>query len=197
MNFSAKIIQRPPSAESIVKQIRFGTARGLTTTAKQAQSAVQAALRSKFIIRNNWLNQNTPLGIKITPATPATQTAEVKTAARFLPLQESGGPKIPYKNFLAIPTKNARSTPTAKIPKAKLPKNLQNAFILTTKSGVKLLCIRKSKGRNKGVIPMYLLVPRAQIKSAHIFYDPIHKVVAQNLSKNISEGIDNALKTAK
>ncbi len=196
MEFSAKIIERPPSVESILKQIRFGTAKGLTVTAQQGQKAVQTRLREKFIIRNQWPEKG-PLSIKITPATPATQTAEIKTAARFLPLQESGGPKIPYKNFLAIPTKNARSTPTAKIPKAKLPKNLQNAFILTTKNGTKLLCIRKSRGKNKGVIPMYLLVPKAQIKSAHIFYDPIHKVVAQNLSKNISEGIDFALKTAK
>ena len=194
--FDFKIIQRPPSAESIVKQINFGTAVGLTKTAKQGQKAVQDALHSKFTIRNKWPEVG-PLSIKITSATKAKLEAEIKTAARFLPLQESGGPKIPYKNFLAIPTKNARSTPTAKIPKAKLPKNLQNAFILTTKSGTKLLCIRKFKGKNKGVIPMYLLVPKAQIKSAHIFYDPIHRVVAQNLSKNISEGIDNALKTAK
>ena len=44
---------------------------------------------------------------------------------------------------------------------------------------------------------MYQLVPRARVKKASIFHEPIERVVEQNLKSNIAEGIRNALATAR
>ena len=144
---TSKFESNMPTAQKLVKQINYGTAVGLTRTAKEGQAAVQGALRGKFTIRNAWLT-NSPIAIKITPATQATQFAEVYTKAPFMQRQDEGGEKIPYKNYLAIPIiPFARPSKNALIPKRNLPSNLKNAFILTTKTGKKILCVRTATGR--------------------------------------------------
>ena len=191
---TAKIVQRPPSAEKIIKQLLYGTAVGLTKTAKEAQAAVQGSARGKFTIRNRWLEQQTPVGIKIKPAMPTNPVAEVYTKAPFGPRQEFGGTKIPYKHWLAIPiTGTARPTKSSMIPKRNLPRSLQNAFVLTTKKGTTLLCVRKARGKNKGIVPMYVLVTRVQVKRTNWFHDPIEKVVRRRMMSIIDREIGIAL----
>lgn len=199
INLSAKVVQLPPTAEKIYKNIKFGTAVGMTRTAKQGQAAVQSALRRFFTIRNRWLEQQTPIGIKIKPATKDDMQSIVRTAARFLPLQASGGIKFPYKNYLAIPADAGPLKGKRVIPKAMRPRALKNAFILVTKNGTRLLCVRglKTRGKYKGVTPMYVLVPKGKIKQVDFWEKPLRDVVNRHLTDNISKEIDNALRTMK
>lgn len=194
-------ISKPfPPAVKIVKNINFGTAMGLTRTAKEGQAAVIGAWKGAFTIRTPWLERS-PIGPKITPATATSLFSEVKMSAKFGPLQDQGGVKLPYKNYLAMPADAGPLNKAKRIPVRLRPVNLQNAFILTTKSGTKLLCVRKLAGRGKNrkgqVVPMYVLIPRANIKAKNVFYEPIKKVADRRLVRNVNEGIDKALATMR
>jgi hypothetical protein len=191
-----KFTKMPPSPERVIKSLNFGIARGLTKTAGEAQQAVIGAIKGTFITRGSWFEPRTPVGIKREIAKPDNLKARVHTAARFLQLHETGGTKIPYKNFLAIPTSNARKTPQSKIPKALMPGALKNAFIIVS-HGVRLLCVRKGRGRRNAVVPMYVLVKRSKIKQQSTFYEPIEKVVNRRLSKNVAESVALALSELK
>lgn len=190
-----KFTKMPPPPEKVIKSLNFGTARGLTKTAGEAQQASIGAIKGTFTVRSPWYEPRTPVGIKREIATPANLKARVHTSARFLQLHETGGDKIPYKNYLAIPTANARKTKQSKIPPRLMPKNLRNAFVIVTKGGVRLLCVRKSTGKkaSRGVIPMYVLVKKSRIKEQSVFYKPIEKVVLRRLSQNVADSVAAAL----
>lgn len=190
------------SPAAIERNIRFGTAKGLTTTATQAQTAVINKLRSTFTIRSNWLSPSTPVGIKREIATPQTMKARVYTAARFLPLQDEGGIKLPYKNYLAMPADNGPLAGKKRIPENLRPRNLKNTFgadkvfELVTKSGTRLLCVRgftQVSQWSEQVVPMYVLIKRALIKPAEVFHDPIIQVCNEKLRPNIAQEIQSAL----
>lgn len=208
--FDVKVTTTKPfSTERLVKYINNGVAIGLTKTAKEAQDAVQKGLPSHFTIRNRWA-ENSPIGIKIKAASGdrPSDGAEVFTKAPFGPRQQEGQEKLPYKNYLAIPIiPFARPTKESLIPKKNLPSNLKNAFILTTITGKKFLCIRKPKGRRafsglprsggrqtSGLVTMYQLVTKVKGKAVDFFYGPIEKVVSRRLVKNCSEGVDAQLR---
>lgn len=191
-----KITKMPPSPEQVIKKLNFGLARGLTKTAGEAQKAVIGAIKGTFVTRSTWFEPRTPVGIKRDIATPATLKASVHTSARFLQLHETGGTKIPYKNFLAIPTKNVRKTPQTRITPSMRPAALKNAFIIVS-HGVRLLCVRKGRGKAKGIVPMYVLVKKSKIRQESTFYDPIQKVVLRRLSLNVAESVAAALSELK
>lgn len=197
INLTAKLVQKP-NFDSIIKQLNFGTSKGVNQTVTEGKAASIGAIKGKFQIRNNWLT-NSPIGIKakFSNKNQSPIVGEISTAARFLPLHEEGGIKLPYKNYLAVPADTGPLNKAKRIPERLKPKNLVNAFVLTTKSGTKLLCVRKSRGKNKGVVPYYVLIKRAKIKQVDIFREPIQKVVDRRLGKNISDGIEMAFKTAK
>lgn len=183
-----------------MKNFNYGTAVGLTKTAGEARNAVVGAWKGKFFIRNNWL-ENSPIGPKVTPATAATQFAEVKMAAKFGPLQDAGGIKLPYRHYLAMPASTGPLAGKKRIPAAMRPSNLQGAFVIVTKTGTRLLCVRKMSGRGKnrasGIVPMYVLTPKAKVKRADVFYAPIKKVVERRLMINVNAGIENALSSMR
>ena len=198
--FKARMINNLPSAAKIIKNLDFGTAVGLTKTAKEGQAAVFGAVKGTFKGPNNWLRS--PIGIKITPATPRTLRSEVKTSAKFLPLQDEGGTKLPYGNHLCIPATKGPLAGRRRIPPNMRPKALMDSgkgFITTTKSGTKIMGVRglKSRGKYAGFTIMYVMVPKANIKAAKVFHDPIQKVVDRRLGLNIRNGIDHALKTMR
>lgn len=200
IGFTARIVQRPPAFEKIVKNLNFGTAVGLTKTAKEGQAAVFGAVRGTFKGPNNWLKS--PIGIKITPATRDKLTAEVKTSAKFLPLQDEGGVKLPFGNHLCIPASKGPLAGKRRIPANMRPKAIMDSgrgFITTTKSGTKIMGVRglKTRGKYAGFTIMYVMVPKAQIKAAKVFYDPIKKVVDRRLAINIRHSIDRAFATMK
>lgn len=196
MNITAKIVQRPDFAK-VMRNIDFGTATGLTKTAKQGQAAVVDSLQSTFTIRGRWFEQNMRHGIKITPAKRDKLQAEVKTAADWLEPHETGRDKTPRGGNLAVPTEAVRRNKRMIIPKAQRPKGLAaKAFVLQTKHGP-VLAQRLVRGKRKGLIILYGLEPRVKIRKRSTFREPIEKVVSRHLKDNIRNGIANALRTMR
>lgn len=197
MNITTRVINNLPSAEKIMKNIDFGTAKGLTKTAKQGQSAVVDALQSNFTLRGTWFNQNMRHGIKITPARKDKLQSSVHTLADWLEPHETGKDKTPRGGNLAVPTDQVRRNKRSIIPKGQRPRGLAGkAFVLQTKKGP-VLAQRLIKGKRKGLIILYGLEPQVKIKRRPTFRVPIEKVVKSNLKQNIAEGINDAIRTMR
>jgi len=197
MNITTRVINNLPSAEKIMKNIDFGTAKGLTKTAKQGQSAVVDALQSNFTLRGTWFNQNMRHGIKITPARKDKLQSSVHTLADWLEPHETGKDKTPRGGNLAVPTDQVRRNKRMIIPKGQRPRGLAaKAFVLQTKKGP-VLAQRLIKGKRKGLIILYGLEPQVKIKKRPTFRVPIEKVVKSNLKSNIAEGINDAIRTMR
>lgn len=182
---------------AIVKQVNFGTATGLTKTAKEGQAAVVGALKGTFTLRGNWFQQSNKYGIKITPARKDKLQSEVKTAADWLEPHEEGRDKHAQGGRVAVPTDQVRRNKRMIIPRGQRPKGLAaKAFILQTKRGP-VLAQRLVKGKRKGLIVLYGLENTVRIKKRSTFHDPIQKVVDRRLAANIKEGIMRAFATAR
>lgn len=192
------IVKKIGDLKMIPKQIRFGTAVGLTKTAQAGQKASQDAIKSTFTVRGNWTNASNKFGIRITPAKRDNLVAQVKTAADWLALHETGGVKTPRGKRLAIPTDNVRRNKKLIIPRAQRPAALRNkrTFVLNTKSGP-VLFQRKFKGKRSQLVALYNLEPKAQIKKQSTFYEPIAIAVRKTLDENIRREIVKAMKSAK
>ena len=192
----ARVIQKP-DFPAIKKQIAFGTAKGLTDTAKDAQKAVVDALQSTFTLRGNWFRQNMRHGIKITPAKRDKLQSAVHTLADWLEPHETGKDKTPRGSNIAVPTENVRRNKRMIIPKGQRPKGLgDKVFVMQTKRGP-VLAQRITRGKNKGIRILYGLEKKVAIKKNSTFYEPAEKTVKANLKKNIDAGIRYALATAK
>lgn len=209
LNLNIKQTLKRVSAESINKQIDFGTAVGITRTLKQAQPAVQAEVSKDFTYRNKWLPQSNKFGIRITPATPQTLSGSIHTDAGWLAKQKIGGSvsagqrrrTFPYtfegREYIAVPSKELRPKGSTKVLGKRLwPSNLKNAFVIRAKDGTLLLAVRFGPGL-KNVAIMYVLVEKVEVKRKDAFTPPIEKVVHENLTNNIMTEIEKAIKTAK
>jgi len=193
---TARLIKRPDMA-GIMKQVNFGTAKGLTDTAKQGQAAVVGAIKGTFTTRGNWFNQNMRHGIKITPAIKDKLHSEVKTLADWLEPHEEGRDKTGRGGSVAVPTDQVRRNKRDIIPRGQRPKGLgPKAFKLMTKRGM-VLAQRIHKGKRKGLIVLFGLEKTVRIKKRSTFREPIQKVVDRRLRHNIFEGIRFAMATRK
>ena len=196
-----KVIQtlKPPGWASIVKQLEFGTAVGLTKTAKDAQQGVVSALQGTFTLRGNWWQQSNKFGIKIKPATKTDLSSEVRTLADWLEIHETGGDKTARGGRVAVPTDNVRRNKRMIIPRAQRPAQLRgkNTFVEKTKSGETVLFKRVGRGKSQKIVALYILEPKVRIRKQSTFYEPIQRIVAANLDRNIKAGIQKALATAR
>jgi hypothetical protein len=193
-----KILERPPSADGINKQLDFGTAVGLTRNAKRGQQAVLGALRGNFTLRGTWFEQNNRFGIKVKPATKRDLVAVIGTNADWLIPHEEGKAKTPTSGMnIAVPTGQVRRNKRLIIPRGQRPKGLNTkAFVLQTKHGP-VLAQRIQRGPRKGLIVLYGLERSVHIKKVSTFHEPIENEIKRFLSHDIGEGIQFALKTAK
>lgn len=213
VSFTAKITQRPDFA-NVSKLIERGTAWALTQTAKDVQREVQYKIKKTMITRKEWFAQSSPIGIKVKHAVTRDLRAEISTSAFFGRLQDEGGTKLPYKNWIAVPTENVRPTKNALIPKALRPGNLKNAFVITARSGAKLLCVRAamgtnkrgqfrilgkrlSKGMGKDLVVMYILKKDVKIKRTDFFTETAKYYSKRWLPVHMRRGIAHALATGK
>lgn len=204
---SVQILEKP-NWPKLLKNVKFGIAVGLTKTAKDGQSASQNSIRSTFTVRGNWWQQSNRFGIRITPAKRDDLVAEVKTAADWLAIHETGGLKHPRGRNLAVPTENVRRNKRQIIPKAQRPRNLKEAFVLNTRKGPVLfrrmflnrggkLTGRKLRGVAGALVALFGLEPSVRIRKQSTFYEPIQKAVNENLTKHVAQEIRNALDTMK
>jgi hypothetical protein len=198
IEFSGKIVQRPPDAEKIAKNIDFGTAVGLTQTAKDGQGAVVSALKSTFTLRGTWFEQQNKFGIKVKPATKADLRAEIRTQADWLEIHEEGGDKTGLRGRIAVPTDNVRRNKRLIIPKAMRPAALRGkrTFIIKTKHG-DVIFQRTGKGKRSKIKALYDLESKVHIKKQSTFYDPLQVIVQKTLSRNIEAGIAKAIATMR
>lgn len=210
---SIKLAKKPPSAESIAKNMRFGIAVGLTETAKQGQAAVQDALRSTFTLRGGWFEQSNKFGIKIKPAKKDDLSAEVRTNADWLEKQREGG-NIPaskderifhytYKGrrYIAEPSRALRPRGSKKIIVKRLwPSTLRRKkstfVIVTRRSKTPVVMTRFAPGKD-GYEAMYILRPDIMIQKQDTFSAPIEKAVKRRLDDNIQRGLIKAFSTMK
>jgi hypothetical protein len=195
---SVKIVEHPPDAEEIVKQINFGTVVGLTRTALQGQEAVRGALRGNFTLRGTWFEQQNRFGIKTKRATPRDMTAEIMTRADWLLKHETGQDKTSIQGHsIAVPTDQVRRNKRLIIPRGQRPLGLgTKAFVLQTKHGP-VLAQRITRGKRKGVIILYGLERKVKIQKKSVFYEPIDKVVRRRGQENIEKGIMQAVASSK
>jgi hypothetical protein len=196
MKFTARIVKMPPSAAEIMKQVNFGTAKGLTETAQEGQAAVVDALGSNFTLRGKWFEKNMKHGIKITPATKTKLRSEVKTAADWLEAHETGKDKTGRSHRISVPLWGARPRGSRKILYTKLRAAAMlasgKAFIIDTPKGE--IVVTTKGGR---IIPLYGLESKVKIKKKSSFYEPIEKVVKRSLKGNIAAGIRHAFATMR
>lgn len=193
---SIRVIEKP-DFRKVAKNIMFGTAKGLTETAKQGQTASIGAIKGTFITRGQWFQPSNRFGIRIKAATPKDMSAEVRTNADWLIPHETGDDKKGQGHRLAVPTDQVRRNKRLIIPRGQRPKGLAGkAFVLKTKHG-DVIAQRLKKGKRKGLIVLYGLEKAVHIKKQSTFIEPIKKVVDRRLDKNIHNGIDYALKTMR
>jgi hypothetical protein len=187
----------PLTGAQIDKQIKYGTAVGLTKTIKAGQAAVVDSMRDKFTLRGSWFQQSSRVGIKVKTAKPSDLTAEVTTLADWLLKQKKGGNVFPFRNYLAIPTSNVKRSKRDVVTKANRPKNLKKSFVITTKNGRHILFQRKGRGKRSDIVAMYVLVPKVNIKPTDTFFSPADEIAKKHLTKNITAAIEKAIATAK
>jgi hypothetical protein len=190
-----RLVQRPPSAAEIFKQVNFGTAVGITKTTKRAQAAVKDALRGNFTIRNKWPDIG-PYAIKVKTATKTDTAGEIYTNADWLVAHEKGGTKTARGGRVAIPTDKVRLSKRGIIQRNQRPRNLKNTFVMQTKNGP-VLAQRISRGKNKGIKILYGLEKSVRIKRVSVFYEPIDNIVRRFLNSDIRDGVSFALKTMR
>ena len=87
--------------------IKYCTMVALTRTAWDAQAEVVDQIPRRFNNKKKWWLARQPTGIKVNKATKARLVSEVYSNAYFLPLQETGGIKTPFKGRgLLVPTQH-------------------------------------------------------------------------------------------
>jgi hypothetical protein len=195
---AVKVTQRPPSAASIIKQINYGTARGLTEIAKDGQKAVLGSLKGTFTLRGGWFNPSNAMGIKIKIAKPTDMASEIRTRADWLDIHEKGGTKKGRSGRLAIPTANVRRNKRDIIARANRPAALRNkrTFVIKTSKG-DVLFQRKYKGKRSQIVALYNLEQAARIRRQSTFEEPIEKVVKRRGLVHIEREIRKALATMR
>ncbi len=187
----------------VKKQVAFGTAAALTATAKEAQKAVVGQLFDTFTIRGTWYLQSNEFGIRIKPADKRDDppVAEVKTAADWLLLHETGGVKQANGGRVAVP-QQVVSSRAAKIPASKRPRALSKAFVLPTSSGPALFKRLKSpsekvKGPDKRLLLLYTLENSVTIRKQPVFFPTVKKVYDERFQENLGKWLDKAFQTAR
>jgi hypothetical protein len=175
------------------KQIIFAAAQSLTEVAKESQTAVIADIQQTFTTRGKWYLPSNKFGIKIKAAKKNDLTAEVKTAADWLSLHETGGTKTPDGRHLAVPTENVRRTKRQIITRSQRPKNLKRSFVIQTASGPVLF---QRRGKKK-IVALYDLEPKVKIKKESTVIEPTRRTVQQRFDRIFEKNLANAVKTAK
>jgi hypothetical protein len=201
---SVKLVQKPPSAEKIAKNINFGVALGLTDTAKEGQRASQGALKGTFTLRGPWWQQPNKYGIKVKPAKRDDLSAEIRTNADWLEPHETGQDKRARGGRVAVPTENVRRNKRQIIAKANRPSALRGkkTFVAKTSKGDVLLQrfarkIGMYNGKPTRLKVLYGLEQSVRIRRQSTFFDPIDKVVRRRLNLNVNRGLARAFATMK
>jgi hypothetical protein len=180
----------------VTSQLPFATARALTLTAQDAQTAIRAGMPSHFTIRNAWSQR----GIIVKPASkdviPYRSAVMVGDMWNYLFLQESGGEKTPTASMhIAVP-EDIRSSPSQILRRSMRPKALlarKDVFIKDLGGGNQAIYQRLSGNRLK---LLYILTPETHIKPRLGLADTALKIGNERWAINFAASLEAALATA-
>ena len=198
LSVQSDLLQALAKLRSITEaqQMRFATAKALTSTAYAVQREVKANMPSRFTLRRNWIVQ----GIRVERATKQNLEAMVYSRDKFMRLQEEGGGKNPARNYIAVPTRAVKRTKTDIIRKSDRPAALGDKAEVVDYNGHKWLALKKArKGANKGgqLRLLYLLVPRAQIDQRLGLNKDGQRVARAVFRAELQKALADAVRTAR
>lgn len=163
----------------------------LSRLAAKAQREIRILLGEHFILRRPaWARS----GVRIEPATKSKWVAAVKDINPYMELQQTGGEKIPYGKFIAVPLSGARPTPASLIAAHNRPHAVMAAGGFIRNGIMYAVLIGKPRGRAQRftgrVVPMYVLVSSAEEKPRYGFDLAVEKVVELNYREEFGKAWD-------
>jgi hypothetical protein len=181
------------------KDVPFVTAATMTGIGKVAQIEIRTLLEQHFQLRHKgWMQRN----VKITPAKKQSLQAEIVDTFSAMLLQETGGTKIPYGKFIAIPlVPGARRSASALIrPEDRPHAVMQAGGFIRDNIMYRVLKVYKQQRRRRGMIGprnaerrrnavrrMYLLVEHATIMPRYGFKEAVEQVARQQATSIFEE----------
>jgi hypothetical protein len=193
-------------------QAPFAIAKALTLTAKSRQGKVQAGLGSRFILRRAGFIK---AGVRIEPATKTKLQAVVKDINPFMERQETGGAKLPtHGSMVAVPLSGARPTPRSLIQPQNMPAAVmqRGGFIRSNGRASVMYAVAFRAGRrrrdkftgqlgaakwSRKIVPMYALVPSAEVKPRYDFVKTVTDRVGDEFAQIFEQTFTEARRTAK
>jgi hypothetical protein len=193
--------------QGMSRQIPYAASNAINELAAEVQKEGKAHIRSRLTVRGTWLDKS-PIALKRTFANKKKLSASISTTAKFLPRQEEGGTKLPYRHWLAIPTSNVQRTASGQVRKKDKPANLTRKFVITTRHGQDVLFQRtgteykgtragRRREKTGGIQAMYMLEPKARIKKATDFYRVAQSIVDKKWKAAFTKAINHAMNTAR
>jgi hypothetical protein len=186
------------------EQLPYASALALTRTAEDVRDAIIKELPDHFKIRSTWYLPQMKYGIRSTKATKAGQQSTVYTNAYWLPLQETGGIKLPPNKMLALPTEQVKANKNDIITASNRPRALMKsgkAWVGRDRANELVIFQRVGKGTKRGkkdaITVPYVLKPRARIPKRWNFYERGAEVARQVFIGNWHNAMAEALRTAK
>ncbi|HYY96832.1 MAG TPA: hypothetical protein VE713_20170 [Pyrinomonadaceae bacterium] len=189
----------PGRTFDVAGQMTFALAATLTGVAKEAQAASIKEIEHDFTVRNTWDQPSNAMGIKALPATKEDLSSAVATRADWLIPHEEGTDKTPLRagGQLAIPTAAVRRTKRDIIQRSQRPRALgSKAFVLKTRNGP-VIARWQGRGKNRKLVVLYRLRPRARIRKQSTVVVPTVKVFEKRFNPVFEEQLRKALATAR
>ena len=159
------------------KQLPYAMARVATITAQACQGAIREHLGDTLTIRNSWVAK----GIRITPATKQTLTAEVGSRDRFMALQAEGGERQ-GKGSGAVAVPVAARADKSKITRpSRWPGKILDGRGYKAKlaSGAIGVFKRTGKGKNSKTVLFYVLARKVEVKADWPFEAVVRAAAAE------------------
>jgi hypothetical protein len=197
-------------ADINANQLPYAVVLSLTRTAQQAQDTIRnTVLPTRFTLRRAAFIKQ---GVRIQAATKTKLAATVQDIDYFMALQETGGQKIPYGKYIAVPLSGARPTLTAIVNPANYPAAVMQRggfirgnimYAVAFKAGRRgrlsggIAGLSKAADWSRQIIPMYALVERANVPARYGFEESVRGTVAESWLPNFQASFLQAVRTAK
>lgn len=203
------------------KHLPFVLQSTMNEVAFEARDEVVRHMDYKFTIRRNWVKR----GVRVEKATKQNLSARIYTLDWLMAYMETGGTVRPFKSdHLWIPTLAARRGDSfegvlkpgmrpklirrwidneqkgkkrrrKKAGKGKYKK--PRPFMITGKSGKKLVVVRQFADKRLPIIPLYVLAKQARQYARWGFGETVDEVVAKRFRPAFFKNFEKALRTDK